>query len=41
MEAADRTRIDDWTGRWADLVDFEVVPIITSADAAAVIAPSL
>ena len=41
MEAADRTLIDQWTARWADLVDFEVVPVITSADAAAAIARRL
>jgi hypothetical protein len=27
--------------RWSDLVDFEVLPVVTSADAAAAIAPRL
>jgi hypothetical protein len=41
MKAADRRFIDQWTGRWADLVEFEVVPVVTSAEAAAAIAPRL
>lgn len=35
MECADRALLDEWTRAWSDLVDFEVVPVITSADAAA------
>jgi hypothetical protein len=35
MEAEDPALFDEWTARWSDLVDFEVVPVITSADAAA------
>jgi Protein of unknown function (DUF3303) len=35
MEAEDRGLLDEWTARWSDLVDFEVVPVITSTDAAA------
>ncbi len=34
MEATDRALIDEWIARWSDLVDFEVVPVITSAEAA-------
>ena len=33
MEAPDRASLDRWLERWADLVDFEVVPVITSAEA--------
>lgn len=33
MECADRAALDAWMARWADLVDFEVVPVITSAEA--------
>jgi hypothetical protein len=25
---------DAWTSRWGDLIDFEVVPVLSSADAA-------
>ena len=35
METADRSTLDEWTARWADLVDFEIVPVISSAEAAA------
>ncbi len=35
MEADDPALIDAWTERWSDLVAFEVVPVITSAEAAA------
>jgi hypothetical protein len=32
MEAASRDLLDVWIGRWSDLVDFEVVPVLTSAE---------
>lgn len=32
MEAPARDLIDKWIGRWEDLVDFEVIPVMTSAD---------
>jgi len=32
MEAASPELIDGWTARWADLVDFEIVPVLTSKD---------
>jgi Protein of unknown function (DUF3303) len=35
METDDPKLLDDWIGRWADLADFEVVPVVTSAEAAA------
>lgn len=35
MESADRAALDAWIAAWADLVDFEVIPVITSAEAAA------
>jgi hypothetical protein len=35
MATDDRALLDQWIARWSDLVDFEVVPVITSADAAA------
>jgi hypothetical protein len=33
MEAESPQALDEWIDRWADLVDFEVVPVITSAEA--------
>ena len=41
MECADRAVLDAWMSRWADLVRFEVVPVITSAEAAAKVGPRL
>ncbi len=41
MEAADPALIDAWTGNWSDIVDFEVHPVITSAEAQAKVAPRL
>ena len=41
MEADDETPIREWASNWEDLVDFEIVPVRTSAEAAAIIAPQL
>ena len=41
MDCADRALLDEWMAQWADLVDFEVVPVITSAEAADAVAPRL
>jgi hypothetical protein len=35
MECAERRQLDEWIARWADLAEFEVVPVMTSAEAAA------
>ena len=34
METEDRSLIDQWIANWADLVDVEVIPVITSKEAA-------
>jgi hypothetical protein len=41
MEAEDESLVKQWTDQWEDLVEFEVVPVRTSAEAAQVIAPEL
>jgi hypothetical protein len=41
METDDRHLLDRWIAEWSDLVDFEVVPVITSNEAAARVAPLL
>jgi hypothetical protein len=41
MEASDEAHLQKWIANWQDLVDFEVIPVRTSADAAAAIAPRL
>jgi len=38
MECEDRSLLDLWMSRWEDLVEFEVIPVMTSAEAAALIA---
>lgn len=32
MEAASAESLDDWIRSWNDLVDFEIVPVLTSAE---------
>jgi len=32
MEAPDADAIDAWVARWNDLVEFEVIPVVTSQD---------
>jgi hypothetical protein len=41
MEAPSRDLVDAWIARWNDLVEFEVVPVMPSAEAAAKVAPAL
>ena len=39
MEARDHALLDEWIANWSDLVEFEVVPVVTSAEAAAAVLP--
>ncbi len=32
METGDQELLREWMGRWNDLVDFEVYPVVTSAE---------
>ena len=41
MGCEDRALLEQWMARWQDLTDFEVIPVMTSADAVAAIAPRL
>jgi hypothetical protein len=34
METTDRSLLDEWMHNWADLVEFEVYPVMTSQEAA-------
>jgi hypothetical protein len=34
MQCEDRQLLDEWMANWRDIVDFEVVPVMTSAEAA-------
>ena len=33
MECEDQSLLDDWISNWADLMDFEVIPVIGSEEA--------
>jgi hypothetical protein len=35
METDDPSLFDEWIARWSDLTEFEVVPVLSSAEAAA------
>jgi hypothetical protein len=41
MDADSEALLTEWTAHWSDLVDYEIVPVRTSADAGAAIAPEL
>jgi hypothetical protein len=37
MECDDRQLLNQWMANWEDIVDFEVLPVVTSAEAAAIV----
>lgn len=41
MECDDRALLDAWIANWSDLVDFDVIPVHTSAEVRAMVAPRL
>jgi hypothetical protein len=41
METSDEEQLNHWLAAWSDLVDFEVLPVITSAEASALVAERL
>jgi hypothetical protein len=41
MECDDPRLLERWVGEWQDLVEFEIVPVLTSEQAADAIAPML
>ena len=41
MEADSEAHFREWTASWVDLIDFEIVPVRTSVEAAAAIAKDL
>jgi uncharacterized protein DUF3303 len=41
MECEDRALLTEWIARWNDLAKFEIIPVVTSAEAAATLAPRL
>jgi hypothetical protein len=41
MECEDRQLLEQWIARWEDLVEFEVIPVVTSAEAASAVGSRL
>jgi hypothetical protein len=41
METSEPALLDEWLAAWRDLVEFDVVPVISSAEAAATVADRL
>lgn len=41
MESDDPAHFDQWIAQWDDLVDFEVIPVVTLAEARETISPRL
>ena len=41
MDCDDRRLLDEWMNHWQDLVSFEVIPVMTSAEAVAAVGPRL
>ena len=41
MECEDPALLAQWTARWKDLIEFEIIPVVTSAEALAAVGPRL
>jgi hypothetical protein len=41
METDDSALLKRWTDLWDDIIDFQVVPVVTSTEAAAAVGPNL
>jgi hypothetical protein len=41
MQCDDRQLLEQWISRWSDLVQFEVIPVVTSAEAFEAVRPRL
>ena len=41
MECEDRKLLNEWMAQWSDLMDFEVLPVITSPEAVAAVSSKL
>ncbi|MCA1581677.1 MAG: DUF3303 domain-containing protein [Acidobacteria bacterium] len=41
MECEEPRLLEEWTAQWKDLVSFEIIPVITSAEADAAVGPRL
>lgn len=41
VETDDRRLLDQWMSRWSDMVEFEVISVVTSAEAVTALGPRL
>ena len=41
MECDDPALLDQWMSRWSDVMSFKVVPVVTSAEAVAIVSSRL
>ena len=41
METENRSLLDEWIKAWSDLTDFEIIPVMTSSEAAQALAGRL
>ena len=41
MDCDSRVLLDEWMAQWSDIVEFEVIPVLTAEKASAAIAPHL
>jgi len=41
MQCDDERLFDEWISEWQDLAEFEIIPVVTSKEAAKTIAPRL
>ena len=41
MECEEPALLQQWIDQWKDIMDFEVIPVVTSAETAATISPQL
>jgi hypothetical protein len=41
MECDDVALVEEWMRQWQDIVHFECIPVMTSAEAASAVAPNL
>jgi len=41
MECKDPMLLEQWMAQWNDLMEFDVIPVITSAEAVTAVAPKL
>jgi len=41
METGDFSLFAEWTSQWRDLVEFEIIPVRTSAEAMTLMEPTL